>query len=725
MILGSVAEAQTQPAPPRPPKPGRKYTITIDSSPQQAVIYLDDKKYGIVGYTPYTGKLAMGQWTLIVELPGYAPYSQIVNVDRTHKDFMVVLTKQVVPGVIDVQATADQNVNGAQIYIDGVLEGTAPALNNVDKGRHQVEIKKEGFETFSQWVTVSEGQTVTLTPVLKAVVKAVPKGSMLVDADVADAKVFVNGKEQADTTPTLVDNLDEGDYIVVVKKPPATDWKQTVHITGGKREKVYAELKATMGSANKGGNVRVLASIPNADIYLDGTLKGIAPVDLNGIPAGQHIIECKAKGYVDQQKTVTVNEGSADIIKFDMVAVGQAAQPTMGKIKVVSPIPDAKVVIDGATVGTAPVDKDVPAGEHFVIVTQTGYTKFEQKISVEAGQTITVSATLKAVGSVRFLSTPDGADIFLDDVPIGKTPLLKEEIDVGEHIIKLKLDGYVDAPPQNVNVLGGQIAVITATLTKKSDSAEQIAAQKWGLSSFGARTMNQGRFAVALGIGYPYWADAKATVGVRDTAKYGIDVSVGFRSLLTTWEFFGGARYRFLKSDPFALAAFGTIGGGGGFGGRNSFLLQGGALTTITFAPRSNEHAVTITGRAYLDIWSDRLCGLDDMGNNLQSSVPDVCVNTISATDPKVIEAVKLTHHAMTTDAMTAVKDLHERDTYARMMVSFVAEVAINVQMNFYLIFEGAPFQSQRAAHSHIFNGTMVSDTDPIYNGQIGLSIKF
>src|SRR4051812_3084191 len=141
----------------------------------------------------------MGQWTLIVELPGYAPYSQIINVDRTHKDFMVVLTKQVVPGVIDVQATADQNVNGAQVYIDGVLEGTAPALTNVDKGRHQVEIKKEGFETFSQWVTVTEGQTVTLTPVLKAVAKVIPKGSMLVDADVADAKVFVNGKEQPDT----------------------------------------------------------------------------------------------------------------------------------------------------------------------------------------------------------------------------------------------------------------------------------------------------------------------------------------------------------------------------------------------------------------------------------------------------------------------------------------------------------------------------------------------
>lgn len=712
MALHTVASAQQAPVP-RPAKAGRKYTVKIDSSPQQAAIYLDDKKYGIVGYTPYSGKLAKGQWTLIVELPGYAPYSQIITVDRTHKDFMVVLQKVAQPGVIDVQATADQNVNGAQVFVDGQLEGTAPTLVQVKDGRHLVEIKKEEFHDFQQWVNLTEGQVVTLTPVLKAKVKATPKGSLLVDADVSDAEVYINGKKQLDTTPTVIDNLDEGDYIVEVRKAPATPWKQSVYVKGGQRTKVTAELKATMGSANKGGTVRVLSNVATAEVYLDGTYKGVVPLDLTGTAAGTHLIECRAKGYVSQEKSVTVNEGSADIVKFDLVATSVNTSTT-GKIKVVSPVEEAKVFIDGANVGTAPIEKEVSAGEHFVVVSQVGYTKFEQKVAVDPGQTITITAQLKAVGAVRFLSTPETADILIDDEPVGKTPHLKEDVDVGEHVITMRVEGYYDFE-ETVRVEGGKIAVINATLKKidtgKSD--ETILKEKWALTSYGARVMPFGRFTVDGMAGYPYWTEARATVGVADEKAYGWDVGIGFRSLLTNWEFLGTVRYRFFQKTPFAAAAFGTVGGGGGFSGRNSFTLQGGGLFTITF--QGGLHAVTLTGRAYLDVWSDRLCGLDDKDVPIEDGVPDVCKMNAPTDAPDYPRAQELTGNT----------DLHDRDFGVRAFLSFVAEVALTQKVSAFLIFEGAPFQGQRAAYTGIFNGTMVSDEDPIYNGKLGLTLKF
>ena len=50
MVLSTAWDAQAQQVP-RPTKKGRKYKVRIDSAPQQAAIYLDDEKYGIVGYT--------------------------------------------------------------------------------------------------------------------------------------------------------------------------------------------------------------------------------------------------------------------------------------------------------------------------------------------------------------------------------------------------------------------------------------------------------------------------------------------------------------------------------------------------------------------------------------------------------------------------------------------------------------------------------------------------
>lgn len=707
--LSSTAFGQNTP---RPVRKGRKYTVKIDSSPQQATIYLDDKQYGIVGYTPWSGKLVKGDYKLIIEMPGFKPVEKMITVDRKSKSFMEVLQKQAQPGKIDVQATADPNVNGATVWVDGLSEGTAPIEIEVRDGRHQVEIKKPGFEDFTQWVNVTEGRVVTITPVLKAVVVAKPKGSLLVDADVADAEVYLNGKLQPDTTPTLIDNLDEGEYIVEVKKAPATPWKQTVFVTGGKRTKVTAMLAATMSTSKKGGTVRVLSNVPNTEVYLDGVQKGTAPIDLTDIEPGEHLIEVKAKGYNPQSRRVKVNVGSAELATFEMVAI-TTTTTTTGKIKVVSPVPEAKVFIDGANVGTAPIEREVSAGEHFVVVEQTGYAKFEQKVAVEAGQTITITAQLRAIGTLRFLSSPEGADIKLDGEIIGKTPLVKEDVDVGRHVVELHLEGYLDYENDEVVVEGGKIGIVNAQLEQiiLGPSEGDLIRLKWGLSSYGARVMPFRRFTVDVGSGFPYLFEARATVGVADEKRYGWDVGVGFRTLGTNWEFLGTVRYRYFQKDPFAFAGFVTLGGGGGFDGRNSFLVQAGLLNTITFQGNSG-YAVTITGRAYLDMWSDRLCGLDDNDMPLTDGVPAVC-NAVMGS-PELEEGRRLTGN----------EDMQDRDLGARVMLSFIAEAAVHEKFSLYLVFEGAPFQSERAAHTDLFNSPMLEE-DPIYNGKIGATLKF
>src|SRR5262249_236692 len=155
-------------------------------------------------------------------------------------------------GTIDVQTAGDPNVAGATIYFDGESKGTAPGGGEVSEGRHLVELKKPGFGDFAQWVTIKAGERVTLTPVLKGNTK----GSLLIAAEVANATVIIEGKKLDDTTPAIVDALDEGPHIVEVQGKDGGSWKNTVSVKAGQRTKITAELKAQAAAS-----VRILANV--------------------------------------------------------------------------------------------------------------------------------------------------------------------------------------------------------------------------------------------------------------------------------------------------------------------------------------------------------------------------------------------------------------------------------------------------------------------------------
>ena len=120
----------------RPKRGGRAYKVRVDSAPQQAAVYLDDEKYGIVGYTPWDGRLQKGDWKVIVKKDGFKPVTVTMTVKRTSR-----VQEKFVPlapdeATLDIRADADRNTVGAEIWIDGEKKGTIPAEVKVKDGRH-------------------------------------------------------------------------------------------------------------------------------------------------------------------------------------------------------------------------------------------------------------------------------------------------------------------------------------------------------------------------------------------------------------------------------------------------------------------------------------------------------------------------------------------------------------------------------------------------------------
>ncbi|MEZ4399689.1 MAG: PEGA domain-containing protein [Kofleriaceae bacterium] len=717
LVFTGQAAAQSHPA-----LSGGRYSVKIESAPPGATVYIDKKELGAVGVTPWTGKMKNGDFLVIVELEGYQPAQKNFRVARTRKvqSAFLPLIKKVDPPRIDVRADADQNVFGATVYLDGQSQGTAPVLLTTTSGRHLVEIKREGFDNFQTWIEVKDNEKATLTPVMRAIAK--PKvGTVVVSADVADAEVYLDGNKQNGTTPLVINDVLEGLHVIEVRKAPAVPWKQTIQVAASTQVQVRAELSATVNG--QGGTIRVLSNVTGAEVFLDGTNMGKVPLDIKQVKGGEHVLEVKAAGYQPHEERVTINDGQSTVLKLDLNP--EAGAGGKGTLKVVSAVPDADVYIDGAGVGKVPQEKAVGRGDHFVMVKVPGYKTFEQKIRIEEGQTLTVSAELRAVGRIRVLSDPPGSSVLVNGLPQGVTPLELNEVEVGTTIVRVEKTGY-QPWEQTLNLEGGKTEVLSANLKVEGKSDSELLSEQRSLSSWGARTMPRGRSTVDLSLGYPYFLDGRIAVGAGKMSGLGFDANVGVRTMGSRSELGLGARLMLVDADPFTAGAFANMWWGSKLlddSKRNGATFDIGGVASLTALTH-----VTVSARAYLEFWSDRHCpDYTEATDKFDGTANDVCTQYAHrAGGPHPAADGFTAEQATRVESLTGQSgnDFFSRDGGVRLMTSVVAEIALKQRWNLFFLLEVAPFQSERALFVDTFNAPMLS-TDYNTYARVGTTYKF
>ncbi|MBN2010170.1 PEGA domain-containing protein [candidate division KSB1 bacterium] len=70
------------------------------------------------------------------------------------------------------------------------------------------------------------------------------------------------------------------------------------------------------------------------------------------------------------------------------------------------------------------------------------------------------------IGSLLLTSNPESAKVFLDNKPIGKTPLKVDELEAGDHKLKVLADGYKDSEG-TIEVKKGVVNKYNITMKKK------------------------------------------------------------------------------------------------------------------------------------------------------------------------------------------------------------------------------------------------------------------
>ena len=101
--------------------------------------------------------------------------------------------------------------------------------------------------------------------------------------------------------------------MVEVRKEGLPPWRQTVTVPAGQQVKVAA----TFGAASN-SSLRIIANEPDVEVFVDGEPKGKAPITMNAIKPGEHIVGGRKQRFKPVEQTVRVAAGENAIVSFRM-----------------------------------------------------------------------------------------------------------------------------------------------------------------------------------------------------------------------------------------------------------------------------------------------------------------------------------------------------------------------------------------------------------------------
>ena len=153
--------------------------------------------------------------------------------------------------------------------------------------------------------------------------------------------------------------------------------------------------------------------------------------------SGDYQVTITAPGYHALESSIAVTKAPLQNFKYNL-------QPMPGKLNVLSELSNIEVTIDEQKTVTLPgIIENLTQGTHKFTFHKHRYfpESWEMDIlGLNKTQEITISLK-PAWGEMAFDSQPQGADFYVDDQFVGKTPLSTEILETG-NTIRLEFEGY-------------------------------------------------------------------------------------------------------------------------------------------------------------------------------------------------------------------------------------------------------------------------------------------
>ncbi len=196
-------------------------------------------------------------------------------------------------GTLKVNSTPSD----ATVMVDGVVKGTTPCSLQIESGNHFVQVMHEGYISYAQNVTVTDGSTLPLTAGLKA-----NFAQVTLRAPHAESEIWLGGEKIG--TGTWSGRLNAGTYSVEVRTEGYETAVQNIEVVAD-TPKSYT----LTGAHAIYGVLKVTSSPMGATVKLDGKVLGTTPFLSNEVLTGNRTLALELKGYNPYTKELAIVKG--------------------------------------------------------------------------------------------------------------------------------------------------------------------------------------------------------------------------------------------------------------------------------------------------------------------------------------------------------------------------------------------------------------------------------
>ncbi len=230
-------------------------------------------------------------------------------------------------------------------------------------------------------------------------------------------------------------------------------------LLGGKEDKSTKQPKNT--------KFMVSSRTEGAEVSIDGS--SFSPVPLiKQVTEGAHQVVVRARGFADAYINAKAVAGHLVVVPVDL-------QPLPGHLTISAP-EGAEIVIDGLLVGHAPLGRplELPAGDHFVVVSDIGHKPFSRSVTLARGQALGMVVKLETTtqrelshyvlggAAISFLST-----VALGAVAIGHEGrarwLVLQRDSVKRNLTVEERDDYISSRSRSSDFYAGAAVGMVAT----------------------------------------------------------------------------------------------------------------------------------------------------------------------------------------------------------------------------------------------------------------------
>ncbi|MBO5819244.1 MAG: PEGA domain-containing protein, partial [Bacteroidales bacterium] len=259
-----------------------------------------------------------------------------------------------------------------------------------------------------------------------------------------------------------------------------------------------------------------------AYVYLDNERIGQVPMKTQALKSNSYHLRFMKPMYKNYEQDVLVRDNETTHIQLQM-------HPNFAQVTLQA-ADETEIWVEGEHKGNGVLTLKLEPGQYKVETKRASHQSNSRLIQINssAAQTFRLEDPAPLYGSLEVNSSPMMAQVYLDGIKVGETPLFLNNVLIGTHELRLEKEGYA-LQTNTIMVEHGQVAIQTLTLSSRltlrfdaNGGSGQMNEQIFDAGS--TKSINANAFARS-GYAFAGWNTAADGSGISYTDKQSISLT--------------------------------------------------------------------------------------------------------------------------------------------------------------------------------------------------------